>query len=264
MSALAEKLPVSFIQLRTGAFALFGLAFVALAIPAFAEPMTFWTGIVYGDYLYPTHELHHFVLGSILSILLLGVVLQALWMSRRVAALHSSILIWIFVVSLFTIGGAFSGIQILLLGLLCGMAVVHPLGMDQLPRVGSLDRPLAILAGLTAVAGLVLAGIELNAQLTVVDGHAGFDHYLFMAITYLSISGMALLGSFRPIGWRFPIYASSFLILVIGIASIVYPGPEQGSSLGVALGALAVIWAILLLGVAERNRLLNDGRSSNR
>ncbi len=239
-------------RLRLAAFGLFGLGFLALSLPAVLDPMTFWTGIVLGDYLYPTHELHHLVLGSVFPVLLLGVLAQAYRPSERVGALHTSLIIWTSLVVVFTVGGGFSPIQLVLLGLLAGMVVTHPTGRKQRPSFDTADRSLVAVAAVTAVGAVSFAGIELLSHFEAADDHVVLDHYLFMATTGLSIAALVLYGSLQGIGWRFPTYSAGFLLIVIGAGSIIYPGAEQGSSLGVALGLLVVVWAILFVGLAER------------
>ena len=256
MSATSTGTKLSLERVKLGLFALFGLGFLALAVPAFAEPMTFWTGIVLGDYRFPTHELHHLVLGSVFPVLLLGVLVQAIRPSRRVGALHSAILIWGSLTVVFAVGGEFSPIHLVLLGLLLGMALTHPAGADQLPSRDSLDTRLAVLAAITAVGALAFAGIELNAHLTVEDGHTALGHYLFMATAGVSIAGLAVYGSVHGIGWRYPTYAAAFLVAVVGLGSVIYPGAEQGSSLGVGLGAVVFLWALAFVVVAERGEEL--------
>ncbi|WP_263020320.1 hypothetical protein [Natronobiforma cellulositropha] len=218
--------------------------------------MTFWTGIFLGEYYYASHELHHFVLGSFLGLLVLGVVVQAVRPSERVGALHSAIIMWVAFVTVFTLAGTFSPVFVLLLGLLVGMAIVHPAASDQLPSLESVDKRLAVVAGVTAVGAITFAGVELNAQLTLNDGHVQFDHYLFMAAMGLSVAGLALYGSARGIGWRYPVYAAASLLIVFGLASIAYPGGEQGSSLGVAGGALVALWALSFVALAEGGETL--------
>ena len=243
---------------KHGLCGLFGIGFLALALPAAAEPMTFWTGIVLGDYMYPSHELHHFVLGAVFSILLLGVIVQAIRPANRIGALHSSIIIWSSLTVVFTIGGEFSPIHLVLLGLLLGMAGTHPAGASQVPSRNTLDRRMATLAAVTAVGALAFASVELMAHFGAGDSHVEFGHYLFMATAGVSIAGLTLYGSFRGIGWRFPAYASVFLMAVIGFVSVVYPGAEQGSSLGVVIGIVVVVWAVTFVVVAERRRFLGD------
>jgi len=252
MSSTTVKQRIVDGRLRLGVFGLLGLGFLALSLPAVLEPMTFWTGIVLGDYAYPIHELHHLVLGSVFPILLLGVLIQAYRPSERVGALHTSLIIWASLVLTFTVGGQFSPIQVVLLGLLVGMAVTHPAGRDQFPSFEAVSRPMLAVAAVTATGAIALAGIELLSHFGANDAHVAFDHYLFMATTGLSIAALAVYGSLRGVGWRFPVYSAGFLLTVIGAGSIVYPGAEQGSSLGVALGFVVVLWAVLFVGLIER------------
>ncbi len=239
-------------RLRLGVFGVLGLGFLGLSLPAVVEPMTFWTGIVLGDYAYPTHELHHLVLGSVFPILLLGVLIQAYRPSERVGALHTSIIIWTSLVVVFAAGGQFSPVQVVLLGLLVGMAVTHPAGRDQIPSLDGVSRPVLAVAAVTAIGAVALAGIELQSHFGTDDGHVALDHYLFMATTGLSIASLAVYGCLRGTGWRFPVYSAGFLLIVIGAGSIMYPGAEQGSSLGVALGLVVIVWAVLFVGLIER------------
>ena len=109
---------------------------------------------------------------------------------------------------------------------------------------------------MTAVGGVAFAGVELFSHFEANDTHVGFDHYLFMAVTGLSIAVLSLYGSFRGSGWRFSVYSVAFLLAVIGTGSVIYPGAEQGSSLGVVLDSALVLWAVLFVLVAERGEEL--------
>ena len=256
MSTATARAGLSAERVKLGVFALSGLGFLALALPAFAEPMTFWTGIVFGDYAYPDHQLHHFVMGTVFPLLLLGVIAQAYRPTERVGALHSSIVIWVSLTVVFSVGGEFSPVQLILLALLGVMALTHPAGPDQLPSAEQLNRPLLVVAAVTAVAGLAFAGLEISSHLSADDTHVGFNHYLFMATTGLSIVALGLYASFRGSNWRFPAYTAALFLLVLGLASVVYPGAEQGSSLGVVGGLAVAIWALVFVGVAERGEAI--------
>lgn len=252
ITAYAQRIGIE--RLRLGIFGLIGLVFLALSLPAVLEPMTFWTGIVLGDYAFPTHELHHLVLGSVFPILLLGIIVQAYRPTNRVGALHTSLIIWTALVIVFTIGGQFSPIQVVLFGLLVGMVLTHPTGRDQIPSLGNIDTAVLAVAGVTAIGAVIFAGVELQSHFHAGDAHVGFDHYLFMATAALSIGALAVYGSLRGVGWRFPTYSAGFLLVVIGAGSVIYPGAEQGSSLGVPLGLFIILWAVLLVGLVERRR----------
>ena len=255
MAISRDELPID--RICVGLFAVFGIAFLALAVPAALEPMTFWTGILLGDYAYPSHELHHLVLGMVFPVLLLGVIAQAYRPRRRVGPLYTAVCIWAALTVVFAIGGGFSPVQLVLLALLVGMVFTHPAGADQLPSLAALDRPVAVVAGLTALGALTFSAVELNAHFVANDSHVGFDHYLFMATAGVSTAGLAVVASFRPVGWRFPTYTVAFFLTVFGLGSVLYPGSEQGSSLGV-FGLLVAVWALLFLAVAERDRIVAE------
>ena len=252
MVSARDGLPID--RIRVGLFAAFGLAFLALAVPAAFEPMTFWTGILLGEYAYPSHELHHLVLGVVFPVLLFGVIAQVYRPKRRIGPLYTAVGIWIALTAVFTIGGGFSPVQLVLLALLVGMVLTHPAEAQQLPSMAALDRPMAVVAGLTALGALAFGAVELNAHFVANDSHVGFDHYLFMATASVSTAGLAGVASFRPIGWRYPAYTVGLFLTVFGLGSVLYPGSEQGSSLG-AFGLLVVVWALLFLVVAERDRI---------
>lgn len=255
MSVVSDRVALNRNNLKLGGFVVFGLAFLALALPAFLEPMTFWIGIVLGDYAYPTHELHHFLLGTYLGLLFLGVVAQAVYPSKRVGALHGTIVLFAAAVIGVTLTDGFDPILLLLLGLLVGMTLTHPVGTAQLPSRENFDSLLGALALVTLIGGLAFAGIEWNAQLTAEDAHVVFGHYIFTGAAGLSVGVLAIYGSLRGINWRHPIYSASVLILVLGVASMVYPSAAQGSSFGVIGGILVALWALVLVLVAERNAI---------
>lgn len=239
-------------RLRFGLMAVFGLGFLGLSLPMLADPLLFWTDIVFGGHNYPSHELHHFVLGIVMGLLILGLVVQVYRPSQRTAALHTSIAIWGWFTIFFTIGQGFEPMFIVLLLLLGGVAVFHPAGKDQFPIAESLARPLGYITLLTAVAAFAFAGNELIAHRTLADSHVTLGHYLFMATGAASVGTLMIRGSFTERDWRFALYAAAACMIVFGAASIGYPGAEQGSSIGVIGGLVVIIWAIGILVVAER------------
>ena len=243
-------------HLRLGLMYLCGVLFLALSLPVLLEPMLYWTGIIFGGYEYPTHEVHHFVLGIVLISLLLGIISQAYRPSDRPAALHSSIIIWGWFTIFFTIGDGFEPMFVVLLGLLIAMALFHPAGSSQLPEASSFSRPFGYLAILTAVLAFGFAGNELLTHLNVTDAHVSLSHYLFMATAAASVGTLLIRGSFSDRDWRYPIYLATAFIVIFGLASIVYPGAEQGSSAGQIGGAICVLWAGTLLIIAERGKSL--------
>ena len=252
MATAIDRVRVHESRLKLGLFALFGVVFLALLGPGLADPLTFWTGIVLGDYLYPGHQVHHFVLATVVALLLLGVIAQAPRPSHRAPALHTSVIVLLALVVSNLLGGEPAVGLLLFVALLLGMVLTHPAGREQLPTVAELHRPHAIVAGVTAIVAIGMAAIEILAHLSAADEHVTFGHYVMMATAWLSIGALGLLGSLRGRGWRFPTYGAVSLLLVFGVASVVFPGPEQGSSLGVTFGVIAVVWAIAIVLVAER------------
>ena len=186
-----------------------------------------------------------------MSLLLLGVLAQAYRPKIRSGALHTSLVIWSWFCVFFTIGEGFEPIFVILFLLLLGMAIVHPAGKEQLPDFSSFAVPLGYFTMAVAVVAFIVAGNEVLAHLTLADSHVMLGHYLFMATASASVGTLLIRGSFTEHGWRFPLYAGVAIMLVFGLASITFPGAEQGSSAGRILGVVVVVIAILTASIAE-------------
>lgn len=238
------------------------LAFVAFLLFTLQEPLQFSYAAWLPGYEQPAHRVHHVMIGSILALLVLGVLVQLYRPSRRVGAfvLSSLVVGTVFVATV--IGAGIEGgiglavfvIPLIVLGLL------HPTVRQFRPSRATMDRRMMVLALVGAIP-LILYGIfQLNLQMTMVDDHVAFEHYLMMAGGAFTIGLGAILAAFRPIGWRALVYGIGALAVVVAVASIVFPGGEQGTNFGLVGGALVVLWAIVFVAVAELRARNTDPR----
>lgn len=76
------------------------------------------------------------------------------------------------------------------------------------------------------------------------------DRYAEAAALALGIVAVALLAAVRPPGWRLPAWSVAAAAVVLGGASLAFPG-EVGS-LGTAGATATVAWGVTLAAVAER------------
>lgn len=62
-------------------------------------------------------------------------------------------------------------------------------------------------------------------------------------------TGVGLLASLRPDGWRLTAWVAGLLLAVLGVASLVYP--DVDSSLGLVWALAAIAWGVGFVAAAE-------------
>lgn len=146
----------------------------------------------------------------------------------------------------------------LILVLTAAVAAFHP-SRDRLRdglRVDRLSRPLAVLAVVAAIPLLAYAANQLSLQRTAVPPgatdafaeHVLDFHFGDMAVAAVLILALALVASLRPVGWLLPATTAGFLAIVLGLASVLFPG--LASSVGVLWGGVAIVWGLAFVAVA--------------
>lgn len=238
-------------RVRAGAFYLACLAFLALAAMAFAEPLGYVLGAWSSDYVAAGHRIHHLMIGASLWVLVLGVGAQLYRPTRRIGALYAALAMWALLTVVLLIVGGFDAGMAIIFAILLVIATLHPAGRDLLPGGDRFDRRAAALVALAAAPLVVFAVGQLGLQATAVDDHAIFGHYAAMAAIGLLIVALGLIASLRPDGWRFPAYAAAALASLIGLASLVFPGTEQGLGLDALWGGAAILWGLAFVAVTE-------------
>lgn len=68
----------------------------------------------------------------------------------------------------------------------------------------------------------------------------------------IAILLVGLLASFKITGWSIPAWGAGFLLLYLGLTSVVFPG--QASSVGVLWGALAIVGGLAFFAAAAWSR----------
>ena len=240
-------------RVRTPAFYLLTVAFVAFLLFALRETMTMVVTAWLGGYTFPDHRVHHIMIGSTLAVFAAAVAVQLYRPTKRVGALQAALafVIAAFVLTAIASGLTATGELLVFLVPVVLIALLHPARGELVPQLDGLDRRVLAVAVVGAIGFAALAVTEFVNHTTLADEHVVFGHYEFMLFGLISIGLFGLLGALKPTGWRIPIYAAGALALLFAAGSLAFPGAEQGSSLG-TVGALAVIlWAIALIGVSE-------------
>jgi hypothetical protein len=70
-----------------------------------------------------------------------------------------------------------------------------------------------------------------------------------MAAVAIAVVLLGLLAAARTQGWRLPAWSAGTAAIIVGLASCVLP--DVPGSVGQACGALAVVWGVLFVAVAE-------------
>ncbi|MFP8957188.1 hypothetical protein ACLI4Y_10695 [Natrialbaceae archaeon A-CW3] len=253
-------------RVRKPAFYLITAAFLAFLLFALRESMamvlTAWTS----GYAFPAHRVHHVMIGGMLTVFTVLVAVQLYRPQKRVGALQAAIafVIAAFVLTLVASGVAAAGEILVFVIPVLGIALLHPARDHLVPRLEGVNRRLLALGGIGAIGFGAVAVAEYVRHTGPGTEHVLFGHHEFMLFAMASIGLFAILGALRPTGWRALVYSAAGLAILFALASLAYPGLEQGSSLG-TIGALAVIaWAIAYVGLAESLERADSSESDRR
>jgi len=239
-------------RLRKPAFYALTVAFLGFLLLALGDTLTMVVNAWTGGYAFPGHRVHHIMIGGTLAIFVASIAVQLYRPRLRVGALAAAL---VFVIAGFVLTAVASGLvaaseMLVFLVPVVAIAFLHPAREELIPRLERADRRTLAVAGIGVLGFGALAVTEFVNHTTLGDEHALFGHYEFMLLALVVIGLFGLLGGLKFVGWRFPLYAASALALLYAGSSIVFPGAEQGSSLG-TIGAFAVIlWAVALVAVS--------------
>lgn len=239
------------------------VAFLAFLLFALNEPMRLAYAAWTPGYEVFGHRVHHILIGSILTLLVVSVAVQLYRPAERVGAyLFGALAVaTLLVVNLVAEGvGALAELGIFVVPMVI-IGLLHPGLRSFRPSRETLDARLLALGVVAAIPLIVFAAMQVNLHLTVMNEHVVFGHYLMMAGGALTIGLGALVASFRPAGWRGLAYGVAMLAAIVGIASAAFADPIQGVNFGVVGGALAVLWAVCFVAVAEYGA--REGRPSD-
>lgn len=233
-----------------GFFCLLLAVFLTFAIPLLPSVVVGW----FDRDLFSVHQLHEMNNAALSLLILIGVALQLRHPERKVAGLLMVIMVIAtgFVLNIVIGVSPLAELPFLLFPL--AAAALHPrrAEMLRLGRIG--QRELLALVAVAAVPLVVYAYRHVNLQVAApaADTHAQFRHYSSMAGYSLGIVFIGLLASLDINGWRIPAWGAGFLAIFLGLTSVVFP--HQTSSAGSLWGALAIVWGLAFIAVAEWKR----------
>ena len=222
------------------------LAFFSLVAPIFPFGIQAWTD---PDAL-SGHVVHSVADSTLFILPVIGLALQLHRAREKAAGVQMAILTMgmVTLVALFFVP-EFAPVMGIFFLLTLAVGALHPARSEVFSLQGPLNGWAAALAGVALVAsvGFIAEHLQLQNMAMAGDEHAEFGHWAITGAFALCVPLLALLGSFRPAGWRIPAFAAAALAGLYGLASILHPG--QASTLGVTGGAVAILWAVAYLAV---------------
>jgi hypothetical protein len=145
-------------------------------------------------------------------------------------------------------------------GFTLSAALLHPTGRGLVSSfsVARVSRPMLVLVAVAIVPLLTLAwtNIDLQRDEAGANGHWLMGHYGFVAALSLTIIGVGLVASLRPVGWRLSAWVAGLLPAVLGLLSLVYPDVDSSLRPGWALASIG--WGVTFLAAAERSERHQD------
>ncbi len=238
---------------RRPAFYLLTLALALFFVNAMRDPLSFGVLTFTPGHEFPTHRVHHVALGSVFWLFLLGLLAQFYRPEDRIGWLQGAILVFsiLAVVAAIVSGvGEGAGLLIFIVPAIV-IGLLHPARDDLVPSIENRDVRLLGLALVAAIPLTIFAAGQIDLQQTMTDDHAFFTHYAMMATAALFVGLAAIIGSLKSAGWRVLVYAAGVIVVLVGAMAIAFPGAEQGVNVGTPAAAVAVLWGLAFVGLAE-------------
>ena len=227
-----------------------GLVFVGLTLLTISA----WLGNRGHTQTNPVVDLGFFALGAV--IIGTGFAAQLRAPEHHIAGLQQAGLGLLALSLAGLLGGRIEPLMDPLLFLLAAAILValHPAGGEFFRRGETVSSPLVVLAILGAIPALAYAAHMLvlargAGPSCFLGGCARGDRYAEMAAVAIAVVLLGLLAAARTQGWRLPAWSAGTAAIIVGLASCVLP--DVPGSVGQACGALAVVWGVLFVAVAE-------------
>lgn len=204
------------------------------------------------------HRVHDLTYGFLFTAAVVGLMAQLRRPLNNVAGLLMALIPWVgllLVAVLSTsLGVALSAERILVAAGTVTAAALHPArgGLFRSLRIARVNRVMLGVVIVAAVPLIALASTNIGLQRSVADEHAAAGHYGFIAAFSLTVIGVGLLASLRPVGWRLTAWIAGLLPASLGLASVVYPDASSSLSQGWALAAIA--WGAAFVAAASLTR----------
>jgi hypothetical protein len=151
-------------------------------------------------------------------------------------------------------------------GFTLSAALLHPTGRYFVSSFGiaRINRVMLALVVTAAVPLLALAWTNIELQRDDAGGtmHGLMGHYGFMAALSLTIPGVGVVASLRPVGWRLTAWVTGILPAGLGLLSLAYRDVDSSLRPGWALAAIA--WGAAFVVVGEHGNAADDGSRTGR
>lgn len=209
------------------------------------------------------HRLHVMGIATVVSVFLLGLFAQAYRPRQRVATMWGAFAV-ILSVSLGTVWyGVGRPEEVLPFLTLTTIALIaHPAGRGMVQRGAQYSPALVTLLALAAIPILAFVAGQLSLTTSPVDPHALDGHYVMMVGLMIAPLAYGLVAALRFSGWRLAAWLAALPMVYYGMMSIAFP--LQSGSTGALWGALAILWAIAFVTVAESSRAVDSESLSRR
>jgi hypothetical protein len=204
----------------------------------------------------PVTDLGFFALGAIITT---GLIVQLRAPERHIAGLQQAVIGLIALGVAGLIGGRVEPLTGagLFLAATALLVALHPARRAFFmvgPRPSATLAALALLAAPPAIAyaAMMLDQARQAGPSCFLGRCAAGDRFAEMAAVAIAIVAIGLLAAARPEGWRVTAWSAGTGAVLVGAASLVWP--ELPGTLGQTAGALAVLWGVLFVAVAEEER----------
>jgi hypothetical protein len=200
----------------------------------------------------PHHRIHDLTFSFIVGTAVAGMLAQLRNPSEKVAGQVMALIPWIALGLSFVLARTWLPFAPapLLGGLTLVATLLHPTGRAFLRSfsVARMSRVLVALVVVLAVPLLAFASRNIGLQRSAANDHAALGHYGFMAAFSLTVIGVGLLASLRPVGWKLTAWIAGFLPVLLGLTSLVLP--DLDSSLSLASALACIVWGVTFVVMA--------------
>ncbi|MDX1665125.1 MAG: hypothetical protein R3272_15140 [Candidatus Promineifilaceae bacterium] len=222
------------------------LAFFSLVAPVYSYGVQAWIN----PSTVGSHVVHSMLDSSLLALPVIALLLQLHRPQETAAGVQAAMLVMgvALLITLFTLP-MFAPLMAIFFVVSALVGALHPARREVFGLHGPVNLGAAALAAAALLVMLPFISDHLRLQGMALAGeeHAELGHWAISGAFALVVPLLALLGSFSNAGWRIPAVSAAVLAVLFGTGSLLHPG--AASSLGVAGGVIAIVWAALYLAV---------------
>lgn len=209
----------------------------------------------------PVSELSHGALAGI--IITIGLLVQLRAPERRIAGAQQAVIGLLAFMVTAVIGGREEPLTESLFFLVAAAILValHPARREFFKPGTSPSVALAALSTLGAIPAIgYAANMVVQARQFVGPPHHA-DRFAEMAAAAIAVVLVGFLAAVQTRGWRISAWSAGVAAIVVGLASVVFPGAP--GAVGQFWGALAVTWGLLFVVTAEWTARQRARRAAN-